>query len=182
MFDSDHTISQLGTTQSNLLSSGTGALTSARLQAGLDQAKGMLFDNGHRVGQPKGEAYKLFVSTVKAVTARQILNTDGQMAGVYQARTDSGGNVIYNSNVANQYNFKGNLVEVVELDILGTYDNTGTQIGTNEYRFLMNPRYIREAKALRFIELYPIKVNTYFVDDSDNEVADIRIGFAVDHY
>ena len=182
LFDDDHSISMLGTTQSNLLSSGTGALTSARLQAGLDQAKGMLFDNGHRVGQPKGEAYKIFVSTVNAVTARQILNTEGSQAGMFSARADSGTNVQYSGSIVNQYNFKGNLVEVVELDILGTYDNTGTAIGTNDYWFLMNARYIREAKALRYIDLYPIKVNTYFVDDTNNEVADIRMGLAVDHY
>lgn len=179
LFTTDHTVSLItGATQSNKVGTNL-ALSATNLQTAIDQLKGMKLDNGHRVPQPKKAPYKLFVSPVKAVVARQVLNTPGSMAGIFSGSTTN-----TNANVFNQFNFNGNFVEIVELDILGTYDKNDALIGTDDYWFVTNPRYLDEAKSFKFIEIanYPITAKTYMSDDTDNEVADIRMWFAVDHY
>lgn len=69
-----------------------------------------------------------------------------------------------------------------EYELLGDYDKHGNQIGTANMWFLRNPLYCQRTKCFKMIKLYEPLVQNYKSDDTDTQVVDIRIGYAVDHY
>ena len=151
------------------------ALTPASLQVAIEILKTkVLNENGYRVMTPRG-AFKLYVGKNLAVTARQILNTPNSQSGIFSG-------VGANSNQINQFNFNGNLVEIVELTWLGQRDKFGNLIGTDAYWFLSNPAQLSTVKGFRLIDLYDTTIKNYMNNETDAYIVDARLGFAVDHY
>lgn len=173
LFNASHTIAA-GGTFSNLVTGAAYtdiATGTAKLQSAIDLLKKVKDENGKKIKQAKGEAYKLYVSRVKEVFWKQVLNDNSQFSGQGT-----------NANQLNQFNFKGNLVEIVVLDLLGDTDENGAAIGTDEMFFVSNPYYVRTAKALRTYRLYSPVVKTFQNQVTDEFNTSIRAVVGVDHY
>lgn len=180
LFFAQHPILGTGGTFSNILSTPNQVLTNVTLQEALDILKtGVKLQNGKFVKQGAGVAYKLFVGTVLAVTAREILNTYGKQAMMYSGRDD-------NANQINTFYFEGNLVEICELanlgDVVEAEYGYGNTLGAQTNRFVMNPFVIDKQQSLRKFEDYAPVMKNYYVQDNDNYVVDIRANIGVDHY
>lgn len=146
-----------------------------RIQNALDVMKTVIrLENGYKVAKPK--VFDLIVSSEVAPIASEILNTANNGRVVELA---SDGN---NSSKRNVFNFDGNKVALHECELLGDYDKHGNQIGTANMWFLRNPLYCQRTKCFKMIKLYEPLVQNYKSDDTDTQVVDIRIGYAVDHY
>jgi hypothetical protein len=145
------------------------ATGTAQLQAALNLIKQTKDDNGKFIREPG--MYKLYVSRVRLVFWKQVLNNGSQFSG-------QGPNAMQE----NQFLFQGNKIEIVQLDSLGQPDYQGNLIGTSDMAFLMNPEYITQAKALRSYNLYAPKVKTYDNDETDEMSTSFRGVFGMDHY
>ena len=146
------------------------ATGTAKLQEAIDLSKAIKFDNGKKVRKPK-EAYKFYVSRDKSVFWKQVLNDGSEFSGQWE-----------NANQKNQFNFKGNLVMLIELDLLWDDDVDGDVIGTNEMAFLTNPTYIKEGKAVRNAMLYQPRVKNFENDETDVMSTSIRAIIGVWHF
>lgn len=147
------------------------ALGTTQLQAAIDLLKQTRDENGKKIGVPRGEPYQLVCSRVREVFWRQVLNDGSQLSGQG-----------VNANTQNQFNFKGNLVQIVVVDLLGDADYNGTTIGGNDYWFVMNPTYLKKAKALRKYELYSPRIKSWENDETDEMNTSLRAVVGVDHY
>lgn len=146
-----------------------------RIQNALDVMKTVIrLENGYKVAKPK--VFDLIVSSEVAPIASEILNTANNGRVVELASDGS------NSSKRNVFNFDGNKVALHEYELLGDYDKHGNQIGTANMWFLRNPLYCQRTKCFKMIKLYEPLVQNYKSDDTDTQVVDIRIGYAVDHY
>lgn len=76
----------------------------------------------------------------------------------------------------------GNKIKLVELELLGDIDKNGNTIGSETMWFLRNPRYVQKTKCFKCVKLYNPRIKNYSNDDTDAQIVDIRIGYAVDHY
>jgi len=162
-----------GSTFSNLVTGDAYAdiaTGTAKLQEAIDASKVIKFDNGKKVESPK-EAYKLYCSRVKSVFWKQVLNDGSEYSGQGT-----------NANQENQFNFKGNLVKLVVLDLLGDLDVDGNVIGNDEMTFLSNPTYIKKARAIRKANLYAPRVKNYENDETDVMSTSIRAIIGTGHF
>lgn len=146
-----------------------------RIQNALDVMKSVVrLENGYKVAKPK--VFDLIVSSDIAPIASEILNTANN-GRVTELASDGS-----NSSKKNVFNFDWNKVALHEYELLGDYDKHGNQIGTANMWFLRNPLYCQRTKCFKMIKLYEPLVQNYKSDDTDTQVVDIRIGYAVDHY
>ena len=174
MFSASHPYRQNTETFSNLLSTPDDNLSVTSLQDALDGLKARVrLQNGDRVKTPN--MYKLITGRELATTARAVLNTPGNRAGMYSGA----GN---NANQANQFDFNGNIVELVENPFIGYQTNAGSTIGTEDYWFVINAQEALRASAMRYITLYDAEVNVYVNDSNGKTYVSMDMGDAADHY
>jgi len=147
------------------------ALGTTQLQAAIDLHKKVRDENGKKIQQPRNEAYKLYCSRVREVFWKQVLNDNSNFSGQGT-----------NANTLNQFNFKGNLVEIVVVDLLGDADYAGNTIGSDDYWFVGNPTLLRKTKALRTYRLYSPRIKTWENDETDEINTSIRAVIGCDHY
>lgn len=147
----------------------------ARLQNALDVHKTVMrLENGYKTAKPK--AYDLIVSSTIHPIACEVLNAENKGRVTEYASDGS------NSAKKNTFNLDGNKINAIELDMLGDYDKHGNAIGTANMWFLRNPKYVQKSKCFKMIKLYNPLIKNYTNDDTDAQVVDIRLGYAVDHY
>lgn len=119
------------------------------MQNAIDLHKsGLVLNNGDRVARPAG-GYTLVVGYGLEKTAQSVLNVDANNTNSIYAGTGS------NSNLMNTFNFKNQKINLLAHPVIGQFDKTGTQIGTDAYWFLVNTEMARQASALRHIVLNP---------------------------
>lgn len=145
-------------------------LNATSLQYALDLHKtGLRLNNGDRTMRPS--AYTLMTGFGLETTARSVLNDGSMFAG-----TGS------NPELRNTFNFKNNTVKLLTHPVIGMYDKTNTQIGTDAYWFLLNTEAAREAQALRHIVLNPGEISTRVDDDTGAQYVKFYESYAFDHY
>jgi len=140
-----------------------------RLQTLINQLKATRDENGKYVKQ--GGLYKLYVSRIREVFWKQVLNNSSQFSG-------QGSNAMQE----NQFLFNGNKVEIVVLDLLGQPDYTGTTIGTTDYIFVTNSVALKQSKSLKTYRLYPLTIESWVNMDTKVLTTDARAAVGVDHY
>ena len=147
------------------------ATGTAQLQNALNLIKQTKDENGKFIAEPKNW-YKLYTSKVRAVFWKQVLNDNSQYSGQGT-----------NANQMNQFNFKGNIVELVILNLLGQPDSlTWANIGSADNAFLTNPDYLKKAQAFRTYRLYNPRVKSFENMETDELQTSIRAIVGVDHY
>lgn len=153
----------------------TAADGKVRIQNALDVLKDVMrLENGKKLKRPK--AWDLIVSTTTAPIAAEILNVANN-GRVSEYASD--GN---NASKKNIFNFEGNMVNLVELEILWDYDKNGNAIGTSLMWFMRNPLFVQKSKCFKMVKLYNPVIKNYTNPDSDAQIVDVRVGYAVDHY
>ena len=151
-------------------------LTDANLQTALTALKtGVRAQNGKFIG---GNEFTLVVGRALSVTARNILQTTGNTVGQFAGA----GTTTTRDTLLNTFSYKGNIVHLVTLDMIGELLNDGTTLGNAFNWFVMNPTYIKKNKCLKYFELYPTKLKSYVNDDNDDMYVSVRSSCAVDHY
>jgi hypothetical protein len=140
-----------------------------RLQALINQLKGVRDENGKFV--KRATVYKLLVSRANEVFWRQVLNDNSQFSGQGS-----------NANQENQFNFKGNLVKLEVLDLLGQPDYAGTTIGTANMIFVINSDLMRQTKALKLFRVYPLTIESWENKSTKVITVDGIGDIGVDHY
>jgi hypothetical protein len=152
------------------------SLTDTNLQTALNVLKtGVRAQNGKFIG---GNEFTLVVGRALAVTARSILQTTGNTVGMYA----SAGVTTTRDTLLNTFSYKGNIVRLLEIDMIGELLNDGTTLGNAYNWFVLNPKYLQSKKALRYFELYPTVLKSYMNDDNDDMYVSVRSSCAVDHY
>jgi hypothetical protein len=173
LFSASHPIGNTGAVQSNLVtgSSWTNVATfTTQLQSAIDLLRKIRMDNGQKPLQ-SGGAFRLLVSREREVLARQTLNDNSNFSGQGS-----------NANQLNQFNFKGNLVELVVLPQLGEPDADGVEMGTADYWFVINTDGAKKYKALRKYTIYSPHMNTYEDKKTNVFITDIRAVVGADTY
>jgi hypothetical protein len=140
-----------------------------RLQTLINQLKSAKYENGRLV--PQVGPYRLYCSRVNSVFWKQVLNDNSQFSGQGS-----------NANQENQFNFKGNIVELVVLDLLGTPDYNGNLIGTANYIFVTNSGSLKAAKAFKSFMLKPLTIESWKNMDTKVYNTEGRAIFGADHY
>lgn len=152
------------------------ALDATALQYAIDLHKsGLVLNNGDRVARP-ASGYTLVVGYGLEKTAQSVLNVDANNSNSVYAGTGN------NANLMNTFNFKNQKINLLAHPVLGQYDKTGTQIGTDAYWFLVNTEMARQANALRHIVLNPGQSSTWVDEDSGNMYVKFYESYAFDHY
>lgn len=151
------------------------ALSATSLQDALDTQKKelRLHEGWDRIETPS--RYVLFTPRALDVTARGILNTDGNQANVYSGT----GN---NSEEVNPFYFNGNRVEYFESSFLWETDKDGATIGSDAYRFLINREGLQEAQALRHLTLNGGEAEMRYDEDTKSHFVSFYETCAFDHY
>lgn len=175
LFATNHSVRNGALTFRNTLTTANQSFSASSLQDALDTHKTQLrFDNGYRVKLPKS-FFEIWTSRANAVNVRKVLNTPGSQSGIYSG-------VAGNANQMNQFSFDGNAVEIKTFELMGETDKNGAAIGNDTMWFVVNPDNMKQIKGLRYIDLYDIFVKNYINNETDAYVADIRVGYTVDHY
>lgn len=152
------------------------ALDANSLQNAIDLHKsGLVLNNGDRVARPAG-GYTLVVGYGLEKTAQSVLNVDANNTNSIYAGTGS------NSNLMNTFNFKNQKINLLAHPVIGQFDKTGTQIGTDAYWFLVNTEMARQASALRHIVLNPWMSTMWTDDETGNLFIKFYESYAFDHY
>lgn len=174
LFSASHVVKKTGATYSNLC---TGALTATTLTSSIQQYKTAVYTpNGYRIKTP--DVFDLLVPRALETTARQILNSGGDQAGVYAGT----GN---NANLLNVFSFAGSKVRLTVLDMLGEVDETGTKVGganADAMWFLMNREYALRYKAFRVFRLWDNEIKMWQDEETDSFFTKLTAHFGVDHY
>lgn len=175
LFSTAHTVKNWTLTFRNVLTTPNQVLSANSLQDALTIHKWNLrWDNGLRANPPKW-AFKLWVSKIWAVTARSILNTKGNQAGIFSWTWN-------NANQLNTFNFDWNMVEIKEIPLLWDYDKNNNLIGSDTMWYVVNEDNLRQAKWFRMIRLYDPVVQNYYYNPTNAYVTDINLAYAMDHY
>ena len=124
-----------------------------RLQTLINQLKAARDENGKYVKQ--GSKYVLYVSRVREVFWKQVLNNESKFSG-------QGTNAMQE----NQFLFAGNIVEIRVLDLLGQPDYAGNAIGTTDMIFVSNIEGLTQAKAIKSYRLYPLTIDSWVNQDT----------------
>ena len=174
LFSASHVIKKTGATFSNLIA---GALSAATLETAIQNYKTQIKTaNGYRVKTP--DVFDLLVPRALETTARKILNSNGDQAGVY-AGTGS------NANLLNVFSFQGSKVRLTVLDMLGEQAEDGTVIGganADAMWFLMNKEYALKYKAFRIFRLWDNEITMYKNDETGSLWTQLSTHYGVDHY
>jgi len=173
LFSASHTIAA-GGTFSNLVTGPSYtsiAVGTTQLQAAIDRHKNMKDENGKKIAQPRNAPYKLVCSRAREVFWKQVLNEGSNFSGQGS-----------NANQVNQFNFKGNLVQIEVCDLLGDLDYNGVTIGSDDMWFLINPTMMKKTKALRTYRLYEPRIKQWENDETDEMNTSIRAIIGCDHH
>lgn len=153
LFSASHIIKKTGGTYSNLA---TGPLSAVTLESTIQQYKTAMFaPNGYRVRTP--DIFTLMVPRALETTARKILNSGGDQAGIYAG-------TLNNSALLNVFSFQGSKVKLVVLDMLGETKGDGTKIGGvngDAMWFLANTAYNTSYRSFRVFSLWDKEVETW---------------------
>ena len=169
----NHVIKKTGLTWSNRLAPGA-VLNATNLQLAINRFKTTIKTaNGYSMRT--ADVYTLLVPRALETTARTILNSGNNMAGMF-AGTGS------NANLLNQFAFEGNKIELVVVDMLGEPDENGVAIGNTAMWFLMDKAYALRYKAFRMFTLWSNEVDNYFDKSTKSYIVDITTGLGFDHY
>jgi hypothetical protein len=169
----NHIVKKTGATWSNRAAP-SAVLTSANLLLGIAAFKNTIkTSNGYSMRT--ADMYTLLVPRALETTARVILNSSGDQAGLW-AGTGS------NSTLMNVFSFQGSRIELVVLDMLGEPDELGATIGLNTMWFLMDKAYALKYKAFRIFNLWNNEVSNYYDDKTKSYFVDLTTGYGVDHY
>lgn len=174
LFASDHIVKKTGATFSNVIPAWS-FLTATTLEAAIQQYKTTIYSqNGRRIRTP--DIFTLLVPRALETTARKILNSGGDQAGVY-AGTGS------NANLLNVFSFQGSKVRLVILDMIGE-DYFGATIGgTNGEKmwFLLNDEYARQTGAFRMFRLWDNEITVWKDDETDSMYTKLTTHFGMQH-
>lgn len=174
LFSASHIVKKTGATFSNIA---TGALTATTLESTIELYKsGVRTPNGYRIKTP--EIFDLYVPRTLETTARKILNSGGDQAGVY-AGTGS------NANLLNVFSFQGSKVRLTVLDMLGESDADGVTIGGANAAtmwFLANNEYNLKFKSFRVFRLWDNAITMWKNDETDSMFTKISTHFTADHF
>lgn len=174
LFSASHVIKKTGATFSNLLGS---ALSAASLEAAIQTYKTAMYTpNGYRVKTP--DIFTLMVPRALETTARKILNSNGDQAGIYAGTAN-------NANLLNVFSFQGSKVRLVVLSMLGELGADGAKIGganADAMWFLANTEYNLKYKAFRVFQLWDKDVSMWKDDETDSIFTKITTYFTADAY
>lgn len=175
LFSTSHPIAITGGVQPNIV---TGVLTSdankiTALTSAVNQMRSMRFANGDFVSALAGtsEPYVLKVAPQDKLAWVRALNGNMKFSGQGA-----------NANAVNIFEVADFFVKIEELPILTTYDADKNVIGATGEAFLLNPVYLREAKALRTYTIKPLTVVTDMIKDPASFVAIGEMAYGCDHY
>lgn len=144
------------------------ALTDVSLRTALGiLGNDIRLENGDYIEKP--DVYKLVVSREGELNAREILNNG------YQFQWDQ-------ENKINIYTFDGFRIELEVVAALNYLDKNGNSIGSKEAWYLYNKDGARIANAIRYIELWPAKIEIYKNNSNKDNLVSIDMGCTVDHY
>lgn len=173
LFSASHVVKKTGATFSNKMA-GSSTLSAVNLQTALGMFKTTIkTSNGYSMRN--ADVYTLLVPRALEQTARVILNGTGNNAGIFAGT----GN---NATLLNTFNFEGNKVELVVLDMLGEPDENGTTIGTATQWFLMDRAYALRYKAFRMFTLWSNEIESEYDFDTKSFAVDLTTGLGFDHY
>lgn len=174
LFSASHVCKKTGATFTNLC---TGALSATTLESTIERYKDVvLAPNGYRVKTP--EIFTLMVPRTLETTARKILNSNGDQAGIYAGTAN-------NANLLNVFSFQGSKVRLVVLDLLGEPDTDGNTIGganADAMWFLANNEYNLRYKSFRVFQLWDKAINMWKDDETDSIFTKITTYFTADAY
>ena len=175
LFNAAHPVkSEPGVTYSNLRAA---ALSAAELEAAIQAYKTTVkAPSGFRIDTP--DTFTLLVPRALETTARKILNSSGDQAGLW-AGTGS------NANLLNVFSFQGSKVELVVLDMLGETDKAGGKIGganADNMWFLLNKSYALEYGAFRIFTLWSDEIETWYDNNTKSTFTDLTCHWGVDFY
>jgi hypothetical protein len=149
-------------------------LNATSLQFALNiQNSELRLGNGDRPEQP--EAYKLLVGRPLQTTARSVLNSPKNGRNPYAGT----GN---NPELRNTFDFDGNRVELMVNPFLGSADNNNETIGTGTTWFLLNADGIRDAKALRVMNLDNGEADMWEDKNTKTMYTSYYESYDMDHY
>lgn len=174
LFASDHIVKKTGGTYTNIA---TGALSATTLASTIALYKSQVkTPNGYRVKTP--DIFDLLVPRTLETTARSILNSANDQAGIY-AGTGS------NAALLNVFSFQGSKVRLTVLDMVGEPAMDGSTIGganANAMWFLVNMDYALKYKAFRIFRLWDNEITMFKNDETDALYTKISMHVGVDHY
>lgn len=174
LFSASHVVKKTGATYSNVINA---LLTATSLEAAIEAYKtNIKMGNGFRVKTP--DIFDLLVPRALETTARKILNSSGDQAGIY-AGTGS------NANLLNVFSFQGSKVRLVVLDLLGEPDENGVVIGGSDAGtkwFLYNRELAQKLKAFRIFKLWDKEVDVYTKPETGSTFVQIGSHYGVEHY
>jgi hypothetical protein len=172
-FSASHPIGDLGTVQSNLVtgSSYTNVATGiSQLQAHLDLHRKMRLDNGQKPILTS-DGFRLICSRERETFWRLVLNDGSSFSGQGT-----------NANQLNQFRFKGNMIELVVVPMIGESDSSGIAMGTTDYYFVINTGAVKLLKTLKTYRLYNPHIKTYEDNKTDSYVTSLRAIVGADTY
>jgi len=172
-FSASQPIGDTGTVQANLVTgaSYTNVATGiTQLQAHLDLHRKMKMDNGQKP-MSTGDAFRLICSRERENFWRLVLNDGSSFSGQGS-----------NANQLSQFNFKGNMVELKVLPMLGEPDADGVTIGGADNYFVINVGAAKRLKSLKQYRLYTPHMKTYEDQKTDAFVTSIRAIVGADTY
>lgn len=174
LFSASHVVKSDGSTYSNLRAA---ALSANELEAAIIAYKTTVkAASGFRIDTPS--MFTLLVPRALETTARKILNSSGDQAGIY-AGTGS------NANLLNVFSFQGSKVELVVLDMLGETDKAGGKVGganADAMWFLLNKEYALEYGAFRIFTLWNDEVETWYEPKTSSHFTKLTSWWGIDHY
>lgn len=176
LFSPSHVVKKDGSTYSNLIAAGS-FLTAATLQTTIQNYKTKIkTPNGYRIKTP--DIFDLLVPRALETTARQLLNSTGEVAGMYQG-TGS------NANLLNLFSFQGSKVRLTVLDMVGEVGMDGSIIGganADTMWFILNTEYALKYKAFRIFRLWDNEITMFKNDETDSLFTKITTHVGVEHF
>lgn len=174
LFSASHVVKKTGGIFTNIA---TGALSAATLESTIELYKSQVkTPNGYRIKTP--DIFDLLVPRTLETTARKILNSGGDQAGIY-AGTGS------NANLLNVFSFQGSKVRLTVLDMVGEVGMDGSVIGganAGTMWFLLNKEYALKYKAFRIFRLWDNEITMFKNDETDSLFTKISTHVGVEHF
>lgn len=176
LFSASHVVKKTGATYSNLIAA-TKFLSATTLEEAIQNYKtGVKTPNGYRIKTP--DVFDLLVPRALETTARKLLNSGGDQAGVYAGTAN-------NANLLNVFNFQGSKVRLTVLDMLGEVGMDGSVIGganADAMWFLVNMEYALKYKAFRIFRLWDNEITMFKNDETDSLFTKISTHVGVEHF
>jgi len=171
LFSATHKIKKTGKTFSNIIG---GAFSAAQLETEIQAYKTTHYaPNGYRIRTP--DVFTLYVGRALETTARKVLNSSGDQAGIYAGTAN-------NANLLNVFSFAGSKVKLVVLDMIGEDDGNGGTIGNDAMWFLGDADYNREFKSFRYFTLWDNDLSMWIDNDTGHLINQFDLCIGVDAF